>query len=485
VELRDYIRTFRRRWKVIFAGLVVVVGISALATVTATPMYESSARLFISTSPTTESDAYQGGLFSAQRVTSYADLVNSSGQLAGTVIADQDLDLDPGELLGKVEATVIPETVVLEVSVRDPDPERAQRLAQAYADALTDLVRELETPAGSTTPLLKATTVDAASEPTSPVSPDPVRNLVLGFILGLLLGVGLALLREFLDASVKSGEDVAAITEAPLLGAISFDNTVRSRPLVTELDSHAPRVEAFRVLRTSLQYVDVDSPSKVFVITSSLPGEGKTTTAVNLAITLAQAGHRTLLVEGDLRRPRAALALGLDQSVGVTTVLLGHTMAAEAIQKHHESDLHVLASGPIPPNPAELAQSNMMSEMLVGLREAYEIVLIDAPPLLPVTDAALLTAQADGALLVVRYGKTTKDQLAQAVERLQQVDASPLGTVLNMVPTRNRGPGGYGGYGYGYSPDQPSVVEGRRRSTVMSSTRRPRSKRRTTSRPSE
>jgi receptor protein-tyrosine kinase len=241
-----------------------------------------------------------------------------------------------------------------------------------------------------------------------------------------------------------------------VLGGITFDPSTRQRPLVTALDSHAPRVEAFRVLRTNLQFVDVDSNAKVFVVTSALPEEGKTSTSVNLAITLAQAGHRTVLIEGDLRRPKAAAALQLDNAVGVTTVLLGRVTLEDAIQRHPESDLDVLASGAIPPNPAELLQSNAMSDLVKQLRDNYDMVVIDAPPLLPVTDAALLATHADGALLVVRYAKTTRDQLAQAVDRLAQVDAAPVGVVLNMVPNKRRAYGYGYGYGYGYAPTNPA-----------------------------
>ncbi|GAW51810.1 MULTISPECIES: polysaccharide biosynthesis tyrosine autokinase [unclassified Nocardioides] len=463
MELRDYLRVLRRRWPLIVACTVVVVAAAAAVTFTTTPQYQSSARLFVTTSTTdTASDSYQGGLFSAQRVTSYADLVKSR-ELATTVADDLGLDISAGELAGKVSASVVPDTVNLEISVTDPSPSRAQALAQAYALGLVDLVRELETPSGEKTAPIKATIVDPATRPGTPVSPQPVRNLALGLILGLLLGAGAAVLRDLLDTTIKSTEDLAACTDAPVLGGIAFDSAARQRPLVSSLDSHAPRVEAFRVLRTNLQFVEVDHAAKVFVVTSALPEEGKTSTAVNLALTLAQAGHRTLLIEADLRRPKAAAVLNLDNAVGVTTVLLGRVTAEDAIQKHADSELDVLASGAIPPNPAELLQSNAMADLVKQLRADYDMVVVDAPPLLPVTDAALLATQADGALLVVRYGRTTKDQLTQAAERLRQVDASPVGVVLNMVPN-NRRAAGYGyGYGYGYAPSSPVTETSRKR----------------------
>lgn len=452
MDLHDYLRVARRRWVLILLCTLASTGLAALYTLTATPQYSSSARLFVSTSPTDTSEAYQGSLFSAQRVTSYADLVRSQ-ELAQAVISDLQLRASPAELSQAVSASVVPNTVILEVTAHAASPDGAQQLAQSYAESLADMVREVETPSGGGAPPIKATIVDPASWSGTPISPQPTRNLVAGAALGALVGFGTAVMREMLDNTVKLPVDLAAV-DAPLLGTIHFDSSTKTSPLVTALASHAPRVESFRVLRTNLQFVDVDRPDKVFVVTSALPEEGKTTTAVNLAITLAQAGRRVLLIECDLRRPRAAQQLGLDQAVGVTTVLVGKVALDDAIQKHTGSDLHVLGSGAIPPNPAELLQSNAMAEMLAVLRRRYDMIIIDAPPLLPVTDAALIAAQSDGALLVLRYGKTTKDQLAQAVDRLSQVDAAPIGVVMNMVPTRRRARG-YG-YGYGYAPDLPT-----------------------------
>jgi len=453
VELRDYLRILRRRWPIIVACLAVVVGLAAVFTVRATKEYQSSAQLFISTSTSqSSSDIYQGSLASTQRVASYADLLTGN-ELAQRVIDTTDLDLTPSQLAAKVEAEAVPETVLLNISVTDPSPERAQKLTAAYSAELSELVAELETPPGATVPLLKATVVDSADLPTSPVSPQPVRNLGLAIVLGLLLGFGLAVLREVLDTSMKTADDVTAAANTSVMGGIAYDPDTRAHPLVSSLSSHSPRVEAFRVLRTNLQFIDVDSPSKAYVITSSVPGEGKSTTAVNLAITLAQTGQNILLIDGDLRRPQVAAMLGLEGNVGVTTVLVGKIDAQDAIQRH-ETGLDVLASGAVPPNPAELLQSHAMAELLAELRGKYDTIILDAPPLLPVTDAALLAAQTDGALLVVRHSQTTREQLHGAHERLSGVGATPLGVIFNMVPRRRGGANyGYGyGYGYGYAP---------------------------------
>lgn len=465
MELRDYLRILRRRWPIILACLAIVVGVAGALTARATMEYKSTAQLFISTSTSSSSsDIYQGSLASTQRVASYADLVTGK-ELAERVIKRLALASTPDDLAEKVTAEAVPETVLLNISVTDPDPSRAQALTMAYSNELSDLVAELETPPGQGNPLLKATVVDSAGLPTSPVSPQPVRNLGLAVVLGLLLGFGIAVLREVLDTSVKTADDVAQAASTSVMAGIAFDPDTKVHPLVSDLSSHSPRVEAFRVLRTNLQFVEIDNESKAFVVTSSVPGEGKSTTAVNTAITMAQTGQNTLLIDGDLRRPQVANMLGLEPNVGVTTVLLGKIDASDAIQVH-ESGLHVLTSGTIPPNPSELLQSRAMEELLANLRQKYDTIVFDAPPLLPVTDAALLASQVDGALLVVRHSRTTREQLHGAFERLAGVGAHPVGVVFNMVPRRRGGNYGYGyGYGYGYAPEAAAATQksGRKR----------------------
>ncbi len=454
MELRDYIRIVTRRWKLIAVCLLLIVAAAAALTLRTTPQYASTSKLFVSTPSGASSDPYQGGLFSEQRVASYANLVTGV-DLAQRVVDKLHLHETALALSSEVTSSVTPGTVILEITVTDPLPAQAQRLSDAMSTEFTGFVAQLETAPGKSTSPIKATIVDTASLPTSPVSPKPVRNLGLAVILGLLVGIGIAVLRETLDTSIKSAEDIASTMGAAMLGSVRYDSRAAKQPLVTELDLHAARVEAFRVLRTNLQFVDVDKDSKVVVVTSALPEEGKSTTAVNLAITLSQAGQKVLLIEGDLRRPRLPEYLHLEPTVGLTTVLIGNVELEEAIQPWGNDGLHVITSGSTPPNPAELLQSMAMGTVLAKARAAYDITIIDAPPLLPVTDGALLSAQGDGAIMVVRCNKTTKDQLAEAHQRLVSVDARVLGCVLNMAPERGADSYGYA-YGYGYAPEPPT-----------------------------
>ena len=244
--------------------------------------------------------------------------------------------------------------------------------------------------------------------PSAPVSPRTKINIVLGALMGLMVGVGIAVLRATLDTSIKSGDDLQDATNTTLLGSIAYDSGAAKNPLVTMQDN--PRAEAYRTIRTNLQYVDVDNPPRCVVITSSVPVEGKSTTAANLAIALAQGGSKVLLVEADLRRPRVAEYLGVDGSIGMTDILIGRVRVDDTIIPWQRGLLDFLPSGSIPPNPSELLGSKQLADLLTELRARYDFIILDAPPLLPVTDAAILATAADGAILVARYGWTRREQ---------------------------------------------------------------------------
>jgi polysaccharide biosynthesis transport protein len=246
------------------------------------------------------------------------------------------------------------------------------------------------------------------------------------------------------------------IANSPNLGTITFDPQVPRRPLTVHEDPQAPRAEAFRQLRTNLQFIDVDRPHKIVAVTSSMPSEGKTTTLANLAIALATAGHRVLVVDADLRRPKLADLLGLDRTVGLTSALSGRVNAEQAIQ-HWAGGVDILASGPLPPNPSELLGSVQMANTLQQLSQHYDTVLVDTPPLLPVTDAAAVAPATDGVLLVCRFKKTTREQLSAAVEALEAVSAPLLGTVFSMVPAT--GPRAYAQYNSYYGSTEPTRPE--------------------------
>jgi polysaccharide biosynthesis transport protein len=298
----------------------------------------------------------------------------------------------------------------------------------------------------ATQDLLRAGGVEVltpAEEPESPVSPNTLANLVVGGLIGLLGGIALALARDHLDDSVASKDQAEEVTGVPTLGLIP--KAVKgSSPidLISVTEPTSPAAEAYRSLRTSVKFLSLDTSVKTILVTSAAASEGRTVTAANLAAVLAQRGDRVLLVGADLRRPRVHRLFGAPQSPGLTTVLLGDASPTSVIYAVEEvPGLHVIAPGSIPPNPAELLDSSRTRDLFALIIHNYDSVIIDAPPVLPVTDAQILAGVADGVLLVVAYRETSRRGLARAVELLGQVDAPLVGSVVNLVPTDEDYPG--------------------------------------------
>ncbi|MDP3890439.1 polysaccharide biosynthesis tyrosine autokinase [Nocardioides sp.] len=435
MDFKHFSRLIRRRWKSIFAMLILALAVGSAFTFTQTPQYQSQVKLFVSADANAEVNPYGASLFTTTRVASYAQLANHRVLMAD-VIEELGLSTSPTQLASRVSASVEPQTVIIAITVTDPDPTMAQEIARVTGEVMVDYVEELETPEGQVEAQIRASITDPATFNSNPVSPQTTLNLAVAALVGLLLGVALATARDLLDTTIKSIEDMEEVTDSPVMASIGVDSSMAKKPLLTQLRGFSPRGEGFRMLRTNLQFLDLDNQPKSLVITSAVAGEGKTTTSTNLAIALAQAGRRVLLVDGDLRRPRIAGLLGLESSIGLTTVLVGRTRLDQSIQLHEESGVHFLSCGPTPPNPSEILQANATHELLHKLRDSYDAVIIDAPPLLPVADAAILATAADGAIIVTRHGKTTRDQLRAATQRLDKVGARLFGTVVNMIPRR-------------------------------------------------
>jgi capsular exopolysaccharide synthesis family protein len=456
VTIQDYLRVLREQWLVVLIAVVLGLGGAAAAFFVRPPEYTAKLTMYVSSQGgDSTSAAYQGAQLSQQRVTSYVELVTSL-RVSEDVVRGLRLAEAPEALSKRITAASALDSVLIDVAVVDEDPARAAELANTVGEVFTGLVDELERPVEPGAPQAVAVrVVQPAAPPSTPSSTGLPVTLALGLLAGLAVGVGAALARNALDTSVKSPEHLRDAAGAPNLGTIAHDAQVPKRPLTVHEDPQSPRAEAFRQLRTNLQFVDVDNPNKVIVVTSSMPSEGKTTTIVNLAIALASAGSRVLLIEADLRRPKAADLLGLERTAGLTSVLSGRAHAEQVIQPWGGGVFDVLASGPLPPNPSELLASRHMEEMLRELREQYDVILIDTPPLLPVTDAAAVAPATDGALLVCRFKQTTRTQVEMAVQALDAVSAPLLGTVFTMVPSS--GPRAYGQYNAYYRTDAPAA----------------------------
>lgn len=450
MNLRDVIKVLRSRWMTISVVTLVSLIAAVAITLLTTPLYQASTRLFVSTtSGSSLSDTYQGNRFSQERVVSYAELL-TGGTLAQRTIDKLGLDMTAEDFSEIVKAAAIPETVLINVEILDPSPVRARDIANTLSDEFVTMVQELETPADGTSPNSRVVVEQRASIPKDPVVPNPARNLAIGLGIGLILGIGLAVLRNVLDNTVKDRETLEELTGAGIVGSIPLDKDRRSQPAITFDADDSSIAEAFRKLRTNLQFLAVDNPPRVIVVTSSVPSEGKSTTAINIALALAEAEHSVVLVDGDMRRPTLHKYLELVGPVGFSTVLSGGIALNDALQKTRFPGLTVLTSGAIPPNPSELLASQSARNLLNELRSQFDYVIVDTTPLLAVTDAAIMAAGADGVLIMARYGNTKRDQLAHAVGQLESVGAPLLGAVFTLTPIRG---GSSYSYNYAYNAD--------------------------------
>ena len=426
---------------------------------TATPLYVSSVQLFVAAQDGSAPSQglqgiYEGGLFTQDRVQSYADIIGNTSVTA-PVVAHLHVALTPQQLSDEISASSPQNTVLLNVHVTDRYPARAQALANATAQEFIALASQLEEPVSGVSPV-KVSVSQPATFPTAPSSPRKALDIALGLLLGLLIGVFLAILGDRLDTTVRTAEELQELADAPVLSAVPYDRQARRRPLIAP-NARTIRAEAFRTLRTNVQFIDVDERIRSLVITSPQSGDGKTTVACNLALVCAQADMRVVVVDTDLRLPRVATYFETTPSRGVTDVLRGACSLQDAVSAAPiDPRLTILASGAVPPNPSELVGSAKMKALISELEQQFDLVILDAPPLLPVTDAAVLATHAGGAILVTRYGGTRRPALRRAVDALARVEARLLGVVFNRHPVS--GPDGYGLY-YGSSYTGDEIVD--------------------------
>ncbi len=309
------------------------------------------------------------------------------------------------------------------------------------------------------------TVIEEASLPTVPVGPQWKKQVLLAAAVGLVLATGAAFLLEYLDDTVKSPDDATRTMGLTTVGAISRiagDNPADK--LITVRHPKSPIAEAYRVMRTNLHFSSLDRPLKSLVVTSPNPVEGKSTTLANLGVVMAQAGKSVVLVDSDLRRPMLHKIFQLQNKEGLTSVLLQDEPSLDGhLQETGIENLRVLTSGPLPPNPSELLGSQKMRQLIEHLKDRADVILFDTPPAIPVTDAAVLAAQADGVLLVADAGRTRRNMARQAVESLRQVGANLLGVALNRLSPRSAGGYYYYYYYYYYSEDNKGRKRRRRR----------------------
>jgi polysaccharide biosynthesis transport protein len=493
--LRSYAQLVRKRkwWVIAFAlgGLAVSLAISF----TEAKQYAASAQVLV------QSSSQASALGSAEQPVTTTD-VQTMLQLVTsapvTSVVQKKLGHAPS-----VTAAEVAQTNVISITAVAGSPAEAATTANAYAQAfvnyqqgaaLTSLaqseaqlrtqirsigkeVKQLRTGSGTapqqaalvnqeavlseqltqmqvnssseTSPLILVTPAQA---PSAPSSPKPSEDGVLGLLAGLILGLAAAFIRESVDDAVTTKEIAEEFGGATVLAAVPMVSSwkKRDRPLVVSLARPmSPAAEAYRSLRTSLQFARQERDVHTILVTSPAAAEGKTSTLSNLGAMFAQAGQRVVLVSCDLRKPRLGQFFGVDEKAGLTTAILGDQPVEELVQAVPGDDnLWLLGAGELPPNPAELLNGRRIQEVFSALRELFDLVLIDSPPVLPVTDAVVLAKDADATLLIVAAGQTSRGDLQRAAEKLSQVSARVVGLVLNET---SRQSGGYGyGYGYGY-----------------------------------
>lgn len=451
MTVQDYVRLLRRNLVLLISLTLIGLCMGVLTAITTPTRYSASTQLLVSaqagdTATPAELNLARG--YAQQAVISYIDIMPSALVLQ-PVIDSLDLDLTVAQLSSKVTAAAASTTsTAITLTVSDHNPAQAARIANAIGDSFTAVVAEqLERPIDARPSLVRIDTLEAASVPVSPAAPNIPLTLTVGAMLGLAGGIGVAVLRAILDNRIRTIDDVERAVSAPTLGGIALDPEAKKRPLVVAADARDPRAEAFRSLRTNVKFLDLGEGPMALTVTSAGPGEGKSTTTANLAITFAESGVRVALIDADLRLPRIADYFSIEGGVGLTEVLIGRATASETLQHWGRGALFILPAGTIPPNPAELLGSAAMTVLLNDLKAAFDIIIIDSPPVGLVTDAAVLARQTQGAILVAAAGKTRANRLTDAEETIEKIGAKVLGTVVTMLPTRGADRTGYGVYG--------------------------------------
>ncbi|GAB3611065.1 polysaccharide biosynthesis tyrosine autokinase [Humibacter ginsengiterrae] len=453
MELRDYLRGLRRHWLAIVLLIVVGTGAAYGWVKLQTPVYQATASGFVKSKQTADQKNLNitGDPAATAEIPNYLSMAGWR-DVAQYVIQDLRLNTTPQQLINQVTVTNPPNTVVLQITAQASTPQAARAIAEAWVQGL---VHTIDKYVGNGTPGSAPVSVvlaDSAALPSAPIFPDLKTSLLVGALLGLGFGVAFALMRTASDRRVRGAPDLEKRTGVAVVGTIPYAKQTGDDGIY---DSNARKgqgfavAEALRTLRTNLQFMDVDNPPRIIVITSPLPGDGKSIVACNLAVALALSGVRVTLVDGDLRRSRVAKVLGVSASAGLSDVLAGRAELGDVLQRTGQStNLLALAAGTVPPNPSEVLGSARMKTLLRDLASS-SIVIVDSPPLLPVTDGAVLAHQGDGALIVVSHGKTNYDVVEKSLDTLRKARGRALGIVLNKVPLRGIDSTPYSRYEYG------------------------------------
>ncbi|WP_263310007.1 polysaccharide biosynthesis tyrosine autokinase [Brachybacterium atlanticum] len=457
MTIEDFLRLLLRNLLLLVAGLVLGAAAGYGLSFTQSTTYSASALGYVSASAQSDENGdpiqqASGNMqFQYSKAQSYLPLFNT--RAVGQRIVDElGLEASPDEVAGSLQTTLDPNAPIITVEAVAPTAEEASAIANAAVEATAAEARSLETGGNENAAVgVQLTNYQNAVVPGAPVSPDREKFLIAGAAFGLLVALGLAWLRDRNDSRLRTADDVTDVVGLPTLGALpDAKEFARGKDGVLPEPAFFPSREALRKLRTNLRYIDVDNPPRSIVVTSSAPGEGKSTVASNLARVMARAGQPTLLVDADLRRPMIAQQFSVDGEVGLSQLLAASVSLEDVAEPTTVPLLTLLPAGQIPPNPSELLGSRRMQELIEELSRQY-FVIIDAPPVLAVTDAQLLTRHSDGAILVAVPGQTRTAAMQKAVEAIRAVNGTVYGAVLNRASTGRLNRLAYGDAVYGYS----------------------------------
>jgi capsular exopolysaccharide synthesis family protein len=411
------------------------------------PIYKAEATLFLGKEPGQIALSISDIQLNNQLVVDYRQILKSRRVAK---IINQKLGVDIKEFQGKVEVTTVKDSRIFNISYEDVDAELAANVVNELAEVIKQMASEI-------IEVKNVNVIDTAEIPDDPISPSIKKNVAIAGFLGLLLGAALIFLLEFIDHTFKKAEEVEKQLGLNVIGTIpEFEGGKRGKKkakdknvleqqylknLITHNNPKAPATEAFRELRTNLYYTNVDNELKTLVVTSPTLGDGKTVTAVNLAVTLARLGKKVLIIDADMRKPKVHLYFGVKNKGGLTNILTeqNEDFKVKISKKEDISNLNIIACGPVPPNPAEMLSSNKMKNLLEKLKDEYDLILIDTPPVAQVTDAAIVAGITDGVLLVLASRQTRIDMAKRAKKLLNGVNANIVGTVLTKIETSRTG----------------------------------------------
>ena len=463
MTILEFFRTTRANLWLLIIGIVVGAAAGFGYASLQPKVYAASSSGYVTVGESGTVDVLSGSTAAKERARSYAAIVSSEAVAQKIKQNTPELSLSTGQIRSSLTATAGDNAALITVSAQASSPKNAQLLANSALQATADYIKEIEQNPGNAQALVNGDSNAAATPPANSntvrviplnnasvnpplVSPNYQQNTLIGAVIGLVVVYTAIFLRRALDQRIRTRDDATKATGASILGVLPVSEDLNEENIVNgDTDDHIAQ-ESIRQLRTNLRFVNVDTPPRSFIVTSAVPGEGKSTVSLSLARSLADAGSPVILIDADLRRPTVAKKLKLDAKVGLTQVLAGQVEIANAVHQLGDSNLFVLPAGRIPPNPSELLGSDKMRQLINELSEEF-IVVVDVPPLLPVTDASLLSHSVDGVILVGSIGRSHREQMTEAASTLKKVNANLFGMVLNRAPRKGLG-NSYYGFGY-------------------------------------